>query len=71
MNKGLIFCALERFHSFFGYLSLLSVDLFPRTTEISIKTELDKLDRDIEEKSKTSASKEGWFDIRNVIKKVI
>lgn len=47
-----------RFHSLFGYLSLLFINIFPRVTEMSIKKEIDKLEKNIEEISKKNHSEE-------------
>ena len=40
-----------KFHSLFGYLSLFFVDVFPRITKKSVKREIDKLNKNIQEKS--------------------
>jgi hypothetical protein len=47
-----------RFHSLFGYLSLLFVDIFPRVTIKSKETEMQKLRKNIDEKSKRNHSDE-------------
>lgn len=41
-----------RFHSLFGYLSLLFIDVFPRVTKKSKEMELKRLRKNIEEKDK-------------------
>lgn len=47
-----------RFHSLFGYLSLLNIDVLPRVTEELVKTEIDKLNKNIDANSKISQSEE-------------
>lgn len=48
-----------RFHSLFGYLGLLFVDIFPRVTKKLKEVEIEKLRKNIQEKSKSNHSEEG------------
>lgn len=66
LNKGIMETVVlvravdhVRFHSLFGYLGLLFVDIFPRVTKKLKETEMEKLQQNIEEKSKRSQSEEG------------